>query len=223
MFSFLLLIMWARLGDVNGSVDEVTQFLSDNGYHYVDILQHHSSMKWYRSFKPTNIYFSRNSFPMAESKRQKNHQFSIFMFETKMDNMKDLLRIIGQTNVKESLLILDEPRDGISELKGLLEEMNLNAFFYLLTPGEDSTADSSEDGCLKSSSEEIERFSRIPLDIEDLQACHRHQRLPGYPGDRLEESGRGDGLKFPREFPQSPSFSSRGSGGILPDYCRTQR
>ena len=70
---------------------------------------------------------------MAE--RKTNYQFSVFMYDAKMDNLKDLVGIIGRTNVKESLLILDDPTYNMSDLQGLLELMNLNAFFYLATPG----------------------------------------------------------------------------------------
>ena len=127
----LLLTTWVRLAYANGSVNQVIQFLSDNGHRYVDIFYDLSSMKWYTTFRPRDIFFSRSSFTMAEGK---SYEFSVFLYETKMDNMEDLLKIIGQTNVKESLLILDEPKDDMSDLQGLVEEMKLNAFFYLAIP-----------------------------------------------------------------------------------------
>ena len=128
----LLLTSWVSPGCASGSVDEVIRFLSDNGHHFVDIFHDLSSMQRYSSFKPKDIFFSRNSIEMAE--RKTNYQFSVFMYDTKMDNLKDLVGIIGRTNVKESLLILDDPTYNMSDLQGLLELMNLNAFFYLATP-----------------------------------------------------------------------------------------
>ena len=128
----LLLSTTVSLAYANGLVNQVIQFLSDNGHHYVDIFHDLSSMKWYTSFRPRDIYFSRSSFTMAEG--MMSYQFSVFLYGTKMDNMKDLLKIIVQTNVKESLMILNEPNDDMSDLQGLLEEMNLNAFFYLAVP-----------------------------------------------------------------------------------------
>ena len=132
-----MVTIWARahLRYASGSLlkEEVVQFLSDNGYHFVNIFRDLSSMKEYVSFKPHNIFFSVNSFEMAK-KSIANCKFSIFIYETKKENMKMLLEGIQQTKVMKSLIIFDEPLEDIKALRKQMMVMGLNTQFYMVVP-----------------------------------------------------------------------------------------
>ena len=136
----LLCTLLASFRVANGSVsvEDVVQFCSDNGHRQVNLFYDFDlpSMKWFAAFKSRDIFFSINSFEVSKTKKTK---FSIFIYETKRGNMKELLGVLSQTNVKQSLIIIDDPEQDMNEMRRLLTEMDLDTFFFLAAPGQEES------------------------------------------------------------------------------------
>ena len=126
----------ANLGYASESLldEEVVQFLSENGHHFVDIFYDPFAMKRHGALKTRSIFYSKIS--LAKEKGRQQHNFSVYIYDDKITNLKEIFESIARTNVMKALLIFENPQEDMNAFKGLLTKMDLDdMMFYLAVPG----------------------------------------------------------------------------------------
>ena len=130
----LTVFCWTDLGKANGSLEEVQQFLTDNGHRYVDVF--HNSV--WSELIPKDIFLSRRSLvTLGRGNKTKDNKFAIFLFDSDKDNMEEFLALIQERPIRKSLLLFTNPQNYRNKLNRILTKMKLRTFFYLAVSGAD--------------------------------------------------------------------------------------